>query len=349
MNLTKKQLRLILTAAIAVIGMLVVFNSFFPRGPQETWTGPGTGEVVIEIPNGANLAEIGRILASAGVVESASFFSIATYDRDEAKRIQPGRYSMAFKMGSDEAIDRLLDSSNRLELKVVLPEGMRLSDSVRSIARQLSVEADDVKQVINQLERGELSVTLPEYAQNSAEGFLFPATYRFADNVTIEEVVVAVINRHFQAEKNTSLLAAASEIGFGPREILTMASLVEAEAYPNDFGKVARTIRNRLELGMPLQFDATVNYALGTKKLLFTPEEFAFDSPYNTYMYPGLPPGPIGSPGEAAIAAVINPPKGDWLYFVSTNPDKGITKFTADYQEFLKFRAEFQAWYRENR
>lgn len=349
MKLGKKYFRFALIAAVTIFALLITLLSIFPRGPQETWTGPGTGEVVVEIPNGVNLTEIGRILADAGVVESASLFSIATYDREEAKLIQPGRYSMALQMGSDEAIDRLLDSKNRLELKIVLPEGMRLADSVKSIARQLSLEIDEVQRVVNQLERGKLSVSLPVYAQNSAEGFLFPATYRLTDNASVEEVIVSIVNRYIQAEKSTGFVDSATEIGFTPREILTMASLVEAEAYPNDFGKVARTIRNRLELGMPLQFDATVNYALGTKKLLFTPEEFAFDSPYNTYKYPGLPPGPIGSPGEAAILAVINPPKGDWLYFVSTNPDKGITKFTADYQEFLKFRAEFQAWYRENR
>lgn len=335
-----------LASSLVLIFALV---QLFPTGPKESWSGVGTGEVSIEIPAGANLTEVGRILAAAGVVESASFFAIATYDRDEAKSIQPGRYLMALGMGSDEAIDRLLDPSSKQQLTLVLPEGMRLTSAIAVIADKLSVSKDEVEAVIEKLVAGELRVQLPEYAQGSAEGFLYPATYQFPDNVSVENVVVALIERYNLAESRVGLLTAAESSEFSPREILTMASLVEAEAYPADFGKVARTIRNRLALGMPLQFDATVNYALGTSKLLFTKTEFATDSPYNTYRYPGLPPGPIGSPGEAAMSAVIDPPNGDWLYFVSTNPDKGITKFTADYQEFLRYKAEFQQWYRENR
>jgi UPF0755 protein len=349
MEIKKIHLKIIGAATVAIVLSAIIFVTLFPSGPKETWSGNGTGETSIEIPAGANLTQVGRILAEAGVVESASFFAIATYDRSEAKSIQPGRYAMALRMGSDEAIDRLLDPKSRLELRLVIPEGLRLTDSVLRIAKQLSVDSKTVKSEIAKLESGKYSVQLPDYAQGSAEGFLFPATYSFADNVTIEEVLTTMVRRYLQAETATNLKSRVQASGFSMREILTMASLVEAEAFPNDFGKVARTIRNRLDVGMPLQFDATVNYALGTKKLLFTPAEFDFDSPYNTYKYPGLPPGPIGSPGEAAIESVLSPPPGDWLYFVSTNPDKGITKFTASYQEFLKFRAEFQAWYRENR
>lgn len=344
--LTKRNVAVLV---VAIISALFVAWQLYPSGPKETWSGPGSGEVAVEIPAGVNLTEIGRILASAGVVESASFFAIATYDRDEAKGIQPGRYLMALGMGSDEAIDRLLDPTSRLQKSLLLQEGLRLSQTVSAIATQLDKDPTAVNDAIKRLETGKLAVKLPDYANGSAEGFLYPATYQFADNVNLADVLTQVINRYFQAEKKVDLISAANEIGFSPREVLTMASLVEAEAFPSDFGKVARTILNRLEVNMPLQFDATVNYSLGTSKLLFTKEEFAVDSPYNTYRYPGLPPGPIGAPGEAAIAAVLKPPKGDWLYFVSTDPDKGITKFTSSYSEFLKFKAEFQQWYRENR
>lgn len=347
LKLLNKRNLIILVVAIA--GGIFIGFQVYPSGPKESWSGTGSGEVTIEIPAGANLTEVGRILAEAGVVETASFFAIATYDREEAKLIQPGRYQMALRMGSDEAIDRLLDPNNRLQLTVLLQEGLRLSQAITAIANQLDRSVSQVQDAIDRLEAGKLAVKLPNYANDSAEGFLYPATYQFSDNVSTSEVLEAMIRRYYQMEEKVDLALAADKLGFTPREVLTMASLVEAEAFPTDFGKVARTIRNRLDANMPLQFDATVNYALGTNKLLFTKEEFAFDSPYNTYRYPGLPPGPIGAPGEAAVAAVLSPPAGDWLYFVSTNPDQGITKFTGSYSEFLKFRAEFQQWYRENR
>jgi UPF0755 protein len=340
---------MIALTGIATIAIILIFVQLYPSGPKETWSGGGSGEVAIEIPAGVNLSEIGRILATSGVVESSSFFAIATYDRPEAKLIQPGRYLMAFEMGSDEAIDRLLDPKSKLQAAVLLQEGLRLSYAVNAIARQLNIDRDSVLSALEDLEAGRLNVQLPPYANGSAEGFLFPATYSFADNVSVEAALVEMVKRFLVTERRVNLIEESKRIGFSPREVITMASLVEAEAFPVDFGKVARVILNRLEARMPMQFDATVNYALGSNKLLFTSEQFAFDSQYNTYKYPGLPPGPINSPGEAAIKAVLNPPAGKWLYFVSTNPDQGTTKFTSSYSEFLKYRDEFQAWYRENR
>ncbi len=129
-----------------------------------------------------------------------------------------------------------------------------------------------------------------------------------------------------------------------PEEIVIIASLVEAEArLPEDFGKVARVVYNRLEQGMPLQFDSTVNYALKADKEIVTYEDLGADSPYNTYKNTGLPPAPINSPGLAAMTAAVNPTEGDWLYFVTTDPEKGTTKFTGDYDEFLRFKDELKS------
>src|SRR4029079_16172244 len=112
-------------------------------------------------------------------------------------------------------------------------------------------------------------------------------------------------------------------------EIVIIASLVEAEARNSaDFGKVARVVYNRLEQGMPLQFDSTVNYALKADKEIVTYEDLGADSPYNTYKNTGLPTAPLNSPGGAAMTAAVNPTDGDWLYFVTTDPEAGTTKFT---------------------
>jgi UPF0755 protein len=112
---------------------------------------------------------------------------------------------------------------------------------------------------------------------------------------------------------------------------------------PVDFGKASRVIDNRLSAGMRLQLDSTVNYAKGSSDLTLSSGDLAVDSPYNTYRVTGLPPTPIGSPSEAALEAALDPDDGEWVYFVTTDPDQGITKFTASYDEFLRFKAEFQA------
>ena len=123
---------------------------------------------------------------------------------------------------------------------------------------------------------------------------------------------------------------------------MIVASLLQAEAAPADFGKVARVIYNRLEADMPLQFDSTVSYALGVTKLQLSEEQLKTPSPYNTYLRRGLPPRPINSPGEAAIEAALSPPKGKWLYFVLIDPASRETKFAKTYDEFLKLKKQYQ-------
>ena len=159
-----------------------------------------------------------------------------------------------------------------------------------------------------------------------------------------------MVTRWQQAAEDADLEAAAEELGYTPGELMIIASLVESEVNrAEDRGKVSRVIYNRLEgdetAGL-LQIDATVNYALGRDLgLALTEEDLDVDSPYNTRKFPGLPPGPIESPGEAAIEAAANPADGDWLYYVTVNLDTGETKFTDDYDEFLRFKnVELEAY-----
>ncbi len=156
------------------------------------------------------------------------------------------------------------------------------------------------------------------------EGFLFPATYDVAPDATAE----STLKQLFKAYDTAADKAGVTRTNRTPYEIVIIASLVEAEArHAEDYGKVARVVYNRLEKGMPLQFDSTVNYALNADKQIVTNQDLGVDSPYNTYKNTGLPPGPINSPGLAALQAAVNPTAGDWLYFVTTNPKTGETKF----------------------
>jgi UPF0755 protein len=125
--------------------------------------------------------------------------------------------------------------------------------------------------------------------------------------------------------------------------------LLEGEGQPEHFGRVARVIENRFEQKMPLQFDSTVNYGLGTSEISLTQSQLDTQTPYNSYLNPGLPPTPIGSPGEAALRAALDPPPGNWLYFVTVNPDTGETRFSKSYQEFLANKAIFTQWLKQSK
>ena len=160
-----------------------------------------------------------------------------------------------------------------------------------------------------------------------------------------------MVDRWRQSAEENDLVANAGKLGYKPAEIMTIASLIEAEGRGGDMPKIARVIYNRLEnpgtagtVGK-LQIDASVNYGLGQKLgVALTSEQLAQDTPYNTYTREGLPPTPIEAPGDAAIAAALNPADGDWYYYVTVNLATGETKFAATPEEFATYKAEYQEY-----
>ena len=169
------------------------------------------------------------------------------------------------------------------------------------------------------------------------EGYLFPATYQYHAGITAEEVV-AMLTERFEAVWTADLLARADELGLSVHEAITLASIVETEArVAAEQPVIAGVFLNRLAVGMPLQADPTVYYAVGlprTETLL--DEHLDVDSPYNTYRYPGLPPGPIAAPGEGAIRAVLYPETHDYYYFVAKYDGSGEHYFATTYEEHLE-------------
>ena len=232
-------------------------------------------------------------------------------------------------------IPRLLVTASRTVKSVTVPEVLQLEQTLEVLARGTGLPVRDLDRAARS--RG---LSLPAYARGRAEGFLYPSTYDLPPDVEAPDALEAMTGRFTEVAQRLQLEADEDP----PLDLVTIASLVEEEARePEDFGKVARVVYNRLEKNMALQFDSTVNYVLQADKDVIREGDIeAADSPYNTYRQPGLPPGPISSPGEAALRAALDPPPGDWLYFVTVNQDTGETKFTADYEEFKEFKAELQ-------
>ena len=308
--------------AVVVAGIWAV-NTVRGLAPAQDAAIAAGQPVLVVVNTGDSLSMLAGSLAEAGVVSSASAF-LASAELDErATRIGPGVYSLTTGMDPASVIDAMLDPATRAA-PLVLPEGLRIDETV------LTTPA---------------AMDLPEWADGRPEGMLFPASYDIIPGRTADDVVAAMINRFDIAADEVKLDRNAKKLGYSPYEVLIVASLVQAEVAPEDFRKVARVVYNRLEQGMKLQFDSTVNYALKTDTFFLTDQMLSVDSPYNTFAVEGLPPTPINSPGQEALEAALNPAKGDWLYFVTTDPDTLTTRFTSDYDQFLRWKQQFREDY----
>ena len=309
----------------------------------EDYPGPGSGSVAFEVVEGDTATAIGVKLKDQDVVASVEAFTAAANADAASAGIQPGFYSLKKQMSASDVVDVLVDPANIDASAITIPEGLRVVDIVDILAEQTDFRRGAFEKVLDS--PGPLG--LPPYADGDAEGYLFPATYTFGPDATPTKILTAMVDRWRQASVDNDLVAGAKELGYTPHEVMTIASLVEAEGRGDDMPKVARVIYNRLspdntETAGLLQIDATVNYALGRNLgVAISSDDLDVDSPYNTRRYPGLPPGPIEAPGDSAIQAALNPAEGDWLYYVTVNLRTGETKFADTLEEFNRYKAEF--------
>ncbi|MCD7442643.1 endolytic transglycosylase MltG [Streptomyces lincolnensis] len=235
----------------------------------------------------------------------------------------------------------LLSMDSDVEKKpttLVIPEGWRAGQVYEAVDKALALPDGSTRKSL-----GKAGLKLPNDAEGNPEGYLFPATYPLEQHgkkampESLLSFMVDTANRKFNG---APIAAGAQRNAMNVYQAVTIASIVQAEAATKaDMGKVARVVFNRLERGMPLQMDSTLNYALNRATLRTTTADTRIDNPYNSYQRMGLPPTPISNPGEQAMRAAISPTPGDWLYFVTVKP--GDTRFTADYAEHQRNVAEF--------
>ncbi|MFD4474731.1 MULTISPECIES: endolytic transglycosylase MltG [unclassified Streptomyces] len=240
------------------------------------------------------------------------------------------------------AVPLLLPDDSGGPESLTVPEGWRTSQVYGAVDKALGVPAGTTKKALPKAH-----LKLPRDARGNPEGYLFPATYPINDKSTPESVLSYMVNTAAKKFSGSQVTAGADRNAVNIYQTVTIASMIEAEAGSKaDMGKVARVIYNRLEQGMPLQMDSTINYALNRSTLNTRDRDTKINSPYNTYTRMGLPPTPIGNPGEAAMRAATSPAQGDWLYFVTVKP--GDTRFTSNFEEHQKHVAEFNKNKSEN-
>ena len=321
---------------VVTLGLKTIESHF---GAAGDYSGSGTGSVLVEVQSGDTAADIGRTLKADGVVKTVTAFTDTARDDPRSTSIQVGFYEMRKQMSAAAALAILVNPQNLVQTVVTIPEGFTVDQILARLAAHSHFSVKQFEAVLKKPS----SIDLPGFAHGNAEGFLFPATYPFPPNATPTSILKTMVDRYQQAAVDLHLATRAAGLGHSEYELMIVASLVQAEASRSqDFGKVSRVIYNRLDKKMPLQFDSTIHYLLNKKGILSTTtDQTKIDSPYNTYLHTGLPPTPIMAPGQQAIEAALKPTPGRWLYFVTTNPRTGLTKFSTSYSQFLRDKAEY--------
>ncbi|MFF9199365.1 endolytic transglycosylase MltG [Streptomyces sp. NPDC014779] len=220
---------------------------------------------------------------------------------------------------------------------LLIPEGWRDGEVYAAVDRSLKLPPGTARRTAR---APATPLALPAAARGNPEGYLFPATYPVGKATTAEGLLRYMVDTATRRFAGPRIAEAARRHGLSVHEMVIVASIVQAEAdTPEDMGKVARVVYNRLARDMPLQMDSTINYALGRDTVDTTHQDTRVDSPYNTYERRGLPPSPIGNPGDQAMGAAVAPADGDWLYFVTVR--HGDTRFTGSYAEHQANVADF--------
>jgi UPF0755 protein len=336
-------------AGVGYYGYKFYQNRF---APAPDYAGNGSKEVVtVEIPKGAGGWEIGRRLEAAGVVKSAEAFVHAQGTTPGGDSIQAGAYLLRKEMSAASAVRMMLDPKS--QNNVIVTPGERNAKVYTDIDKKLELSAGSTRKLAQKEYR---KLGLPSWVQNSTaikdplEGFLFPGTYPAAKGMKPDAILKQMVTQAKLKYAAYGLDTKAKALGLkNAFQLVTVASLVQAEGKtPDDYRKMAEVVYNRLkptntETNQLLQFDSTYNYLKGTSNIHISEKEINSDqNPYNTYTHKGLPPGPIGNPGDDAIKAALNPTHDGWIYFVATDGTTN-TEFAKSYEEFKQLKEKFNA------
>ncbi|MCB2414058.1 endolytic transglycosylase MltG [Demequina sp. TTPB684] len=313
----------------------------FERDTNEIadYEGVGQGVIQVVIEPGDTGTDIAATLYEAGVIASEQAYINASNANPDSSGIKPGFYFMAREMKAEYALLALLDPNNRDLRKITIPEGKQLSFYYDKIASLTGYSVDEVKAAAEDT----AAIGLPAEANGNLEGWLFPSTYNFNPGVTPSDVLREMIATTVQ-KLDAKGVAPADRL-----KILTIASLIEMEAGLDvDRPLISGVIYNRLNRDMKLELDATVKYIAPSEGAFVSADDKQVDSPYNTYMYTGLPPGPISGSGEASIDAAIAPASHNYVFYVTVNLDSRETLYAETYDQHLKNTQLLRQWIEEN-
>jgi len=349
----KKKRKTVLWIGMAVVLALIAAGGYYGLrqimdiGSYDDYAGNGESDVVIQVERGDSTGDIAATLVESDVVASSSAFVAASETDGRVRAVQPGYYVMKTKSSGEAAVTQIVNPEARVGNLQITP-GTQLHDLTKTdggvnpgIVSELAaascaelngkstcVKADQLWASVEKADLAKLGV--PDWAvtpasraepQRRLEGLIMPGVYDVRPGATADELWKALVTDSATQMQAVGMPNIADETGFTPYQVLTMASLIEREAIEKDFGKVSRVTYNRMDEGMRLQYDSTVNYVLDRPTIRTNDSDRERAGPYNTYDNTGLTPTPISAPSEAAIKAAVSPEKGPWLYFVRCQTD----------------------------
>jgi UPF0755 protein len=334
-------MRRLIFALLAVLVAIAAAAGVVYSRVDRPFKGYQAAEQFVEVPPGAGPAAIGRRLVESGVIRDGLTWRIAVFKSGEARVLKAGEYRFTGELRPADVIAKLARGDVYLR-PVTFPEGL----TIQEMAKLFESRGFGAAASFEAAARNPKLVAALDPAAPDLEGYLYPETYPLPRRANADVLVRAMVSR-FEQIFGPDLRQAAAARGLTVREVVTLASLVEKEtARPEERPTVAAVYLNRVKIGMGLQCDPTVIYALqkaGRYTGNLTRADLAFDSPYNTYKYAGLPPGPIAAPGRPSLEAVLKPAEVDYLYFVSRNDGSHV--FSTTYDEHRAKVREFQVEY----
>lgn len=319
-------LLLVLLLLGVLCGIYLLLSAVLGGGEEEP--------VTVAVEQGDTLSSVADKLEEAGVIQSSTVFKLESRFQGGETEIKTGEYRFVPGEDSEQILETLASGESVSAFTITVPEGLSLEQTARVVEEEGGVPAEEFETAAGRIDYG--YDFLEDPAIRTTEGFLFPKKYEFERGVDAAQIVDRLLRQYLLEKEELDFAEAQDRFNLTEYELVTVASLVEKEsANPEERSLIAGVIYNRIRLGMPLQVDATVQYALGKAKEDLKFDDLDVDSPYNTYKNSGLPPGPISSPSRESIQAALEPAGTDYLYYV-LEANGGKHFFTDDYDEFLE-------------
>ena len=324
--------RIITLTIIGILICLIAIGTILLFWPQNDID----SKIKVNIPKGATLVQITDLLVDKNILTNKNMFIIATRLMGQSNKIPAGIFALKNAKNNYRIIKQLVQGNPEM-IKVTLLEGWTISQVTQAISNSLNLSSE----ILSALCYDEQFINELGLEEKSLEGYLYPDTYLFLESEHDPKEILKQIVSEFHEIFNANLSERAKQIGLTVNEVVTMASIIEGEAiFDNERTIIAAVYHNRLKKRMLLQADPTIQYIIKDGPRRLSLSDLKIDSPYNTYLYRGLPPGPISNPGKASILAVLYPDDNNYLFFVARGD--GYHTFTTTIEEHNQAKREFQ-------
>ena len=324
--------RIIAIILISVFICLLAIGTILLYWPQNDIN----NKIKVNIPKGSTLAQISEILEEKEIVTNGHMFITATRLMGYSNKIPAGIFALTNAKNNYRIVKQLIQGNPEM-IRVTLLEGWTISQVTEAISDSLNISSE----ILSTLCYDEQFIQELGIEASSLEGYLYPETYLFLESENDPKEILKQAVSEFNSVFSDNLRKRAEQIGFTVNEVLTMASIIEGEAiFDSERPIISAVFHNRLKKRMLLQADPTVQYVIkdGPRRLRLS--DLKIDSPYNTYVYRGLPPGPISNPGKASILAALYPDDNDYIFFVARGDS--YHTFTTTIEEHNRAKREFQ-------